>query len=469
MILLQRYIAAACCDKINTRLHHPTLSIPFITCLKATPTSTLKFPDDHEDLGSASSNPELEYDQIFLSLLPSIETSKPIPILLNQAADPGHGKLYTRETQAEFHSLLRHLLEKYIESVEQLTSYGSPNYSGPAKYNDALLNVVVFGGALFQLTTTSAIKKHLQAIEPHLRSGDHKHMDTSQDIENDPDLCSVQPSAIYENHIVPLWQSYLNWLKLMVGHFEALWILSAYIKAPAFSYEGVIIKVLMPPPVRTTMLSWKGLLESEHFPGAQSLMGGVVPDQQTKDIISFLEEWSDRSHGIGHIKTILSEVRKLSDSPKSGNHTIKSITKRLSNLNKPEAPHRAAYVQDLISRVEKLNKETDKSRRRDSIDQIIQMLESLSGCSLLLNSLWHNPLGTGQGFTGSHHCEFFLASLISLSRSAARPTDGRLRCVLDELVVRRTALHLGLSNLLHHRALNHSLECPNDVAQFVLT
>ena len=38
------------------------------------------------------------------------------------------------------------------------------------------------------------------------------------------DIHGVQPSAVHDGNVVPLWESYLNWLKLMVGHLEAIWI-----------------------------------------------------------------------------------------------------------------------------------------------------------------------------------------------------------------------------------------------------
>jgi hypothetical protein len=97
-------------------------------------------------VGSAN-NLDLQYDKIFLFLLFSIKTTKPIPNLQKQAETAGHRKLYTKEIQKKLHSLLYDLLNKYVISVDKLANWSS----GSAKYKDALLNVEAPSDTLFSL------------------------------------------------------------------------------------------------------------------------------------------------------------------------------------------------------------------------------------------------------------------------------------------------------------------------------
>jgi len=78
-----------------------------------------------------------------------------------------------------------------------------------------------------------------------------------------------------------LWMSYRDWLKLMVAHMDTVAILSAHICGNTFSYTGISIKIIPPQPVSLTLLSWKTLLRSRHFPKANDL----------EDLIQFFDRW----------------------------------------------------------------------------------------------------------------------------------------------------------------------------------
>ena len=75
--------------------------------------------------------------------------------------------------------------------------------------------------------------------------------------------------------------SYRNWLKLIVAHMDTVAILSAHVCGNTFPYTGISIKIIPPQPVSSTLLPWKTLLQSRHFPKANDL----------EDLIQFFDGW----------------------------------------------------------------------------------------------------------------------------------------------------------------------------------
>ena len=302
------------------------LSKHFTLSLKQS--SPSKFTEDHQ---IASNRRKLEQDKFFLSILHMVQFSKPIPNLLKQACAAKCGQsfeLYNETTQMEFHTVLCELLEQYKNSLDDLVNYpaSKPNFNSPKTYRETLLMAVGIGDTLHHLTRTAAIKKHLQALESCL---DDRRQDKAEDTRlekmveemvEDSDLCSVQPSALHKGDVVPLWQSYFNWLRLMVVHFEAVWILNMHINDSNFQYNGAAIKILAPPRVSQVMLTWKQLLQSDHFSQVDTGPGETTPHRSTDEIILFLDQWSlpDNDDGVS-IEDILSMVTDLHKNPHASN------------------------------------------------------------------------------------------------------------------------------------------------------
>ena len=297
--LFEQYIVAACCKKMLSRLTHP-LSMPFKVSLNKLSSD---FPKPTQIAYDAN---DLNHDKAFLSLLSAIQSdiSKPTPNLLKvaEASNNEPFELYTEETQSEIHTLICDLLEKYERSLEALTKY-SPDTT--SSFIVTLLRAVGFGNALHHLIKTTAIKKHLKAIELHLDNFradadelELKETDMEGDMPDNPDIRSVQPSAVHDGNVMPPWESYLNWLKLMVAHVEAIWVVTAHITDREFQYTGINIKMLIPPRSKQTMLPWEKLLTSSHFPPGPP-PGSIeknLPLRLTEEIISFLKGASGKGH-----------------------------------------------------------------------------------------------------------------------------------------------------------------------------
>jgi hypothetical protein len=84
----------------------------------------------------------------------------------------------------------------------------------------------------------------------------------TEDEPHNPELDSVQPATTHneDSAPLPLWQSYKDWLRLMVVHFDGVAILSKYVQSLGPVYKGISIEVLAPPRVSGEMLSWENLL-----------------------------------------------------------------------------------------------------------------------------------------------------------------------------------------------------------------
>ena len=100
----------------------------------------------------------------------------------------------------------------------------------------------------------------------------------------------------------------------MVSDFDTVSVLTDYIRQPMFQYNCIIIKILIPPRVSETMLSWCELLLSKHFTKPE-----LSSDNESVDnIIKFFEHWSapdmKLNDGSCTVDDVKQEVRALYDS-----------------------------------------------------------------------------------------------------------------------------------------------------------
>jgi hypothetical protein len=271
------YVIAASYPKILRRIKHPTLSIPYITSLN----QVKNFHFD-ESMRSVASKEEIENDRLFLVkyLLTAVEESwlgLSTPNLCQQAKLAKQGdrfQLYTKDTCLEFHLLLSVLLTKFRKSLDDLSkSRGSEDSEEPTvgseDFKTHLLAVMLDGYALQRIARGSALPMHVKTITPMLnnynlstdeaRGGGH---------EFDAELEAVQPSVIGEGGVrMDLWKSYVDWLKLIVVHFDAVDILLRHVTEPSFPFKSISIKILVPPPVDNALLPWQDLFtDSNLFP-----------------------------------------------------------------------------------------------------------------------------------------------------------------------------------------------------------
>jgi hypothetical protein len=107
---------------------------------------------------------------------------------------------------------------------------------------------------------------------------DDEEQEGAKEEGEDVNLNRVQPCVIRDNVLLPLWRSYLDWLRLMVVHLDAIAILTGYVSGQEFRYNDISIKILLPPHVGSSILSWSEFLNSKHFPA----------NIETQEIIKFL-------------------------------------------------------------------------------------------------------------------------------------------------------------------------------------
>ncbi len=426
--LLQRYLTGMASTKMARRLNNEALSKPFLNCLKGLDTS--RFPDvvcDTTDLDRERYNP-------LLSALRITKTRTSIPNLREQAEAASNGTpfdVYTDKTKEEFHNILCEILHDYTTSMTELAKYYDPKQSADLQdFRLRLYEAAISGNALLHLARSSAIEKHLQAIEHLLGDFRRNKADDTRMVEEDEiddDLRSVQPSAVHDGQVIPLWESYLKWLRLMVSHFDATSILTQYIKHPDFQYNRITIKIITPPRVDKCLLTWEQLLQSKYFPEPQ------LTDVSTDTIIEFLKEWSDSEKEAQGGGRSIDQILKTLKGPFDPSTTIR-LTEDLVALGSVGSSGWKAYIKNMV---ELLTKHRISSTVQEVIPDIIGMLETLRDNSLLFKMLRKAPLGSGKNFTGAIHCEALLALLIILSRTkASGPIYEQYREILNELRVR---------------------------------
>lgn len=203
----------------------------------------------------------------------------------------------------------------------------------------------------------------------------------------------------------------------MVAYFNAVSILTQYVKQLDFQYNRIVIKILRSPPVNVKMLSWDTLLESDHFPPPDMPSPGVSTDE----IINFLRKWSAPDEVVNDatsIDEVLQDVRALldQDPPFDLVNSIEPILEGLQTLQGCKSPGWKTSVAMITSEVELLGGHTEQTTSQNAIHDIIRALKNLDDNSLLFRNLRKSPLATGDCEVAMH-CEVVLASLISLART----------------------------------------------------
>ena len=409
---LLHYIVATCCPKMIQRLNHKTLSVPLIEALEQIRTFT--FEESKLDQEQKEGD---ESDLLFLTtFLPHAapELHIPIPKIMEKIKGPSgiEGRsafrLYTQETCLEFHQLLVQLLLRFRSSLAALVTYRKGlefSTQSPQDTKDEVERAVIYGYALHRLTKGAALPMHLKIIAPLLRSlnlGGKITMPTpapgeeqEEPKELDEELKAVQPFVEVDGVETPLWQSYLDWLRLMVAHFDAADILLTYVTGPSFVHHTISIQVLVAPPVDERLLPLKELLNDPTLFPTTTTAASPHNSQATitnREILEFLEEGFKHS---SHVKGINTRWTKRGQNPSN----IKTIKGVLEDLK--------------ISRFEGWSLSATKlldALNASPIDssKITEDIESLWASCAFFTSLEKSQ----RKFKGTLHCEVCLASLL---------------------------------------------------------
>jgi hypothetical protein len=208
------YVIATCYPKMERRLGHPTMSLPYINSLKGV--AIVPF---NESLREEPTIREIASDRSFLSFVPGLidHLHTPIPHIHEQvklAAADQDFQLYDKNTCQEFHFLFLELLKRFQTSLKELTN--SQNDNG--QFTKYVLQALLMGDALRRMAKGAALRMHLRTIEAKLV--DHRRPDMSMPMpggnaakdeeqgekqdEPDEELEAVQPSALSMEKNVPV-------------------------------------------------------------------------------------------------------------------------------------------------------------------------------------------------------------------------------------------------------------------------
>jgi hypothetical protein len=210
----------------------------------------------------------------------------------------------------------------------------------------------------------------------------------------------------------------------MVIHFDAIQILAAHMrKIPNL---GLRIKILVPPHPDEKMLPWKELLNHEkYFPMIRVDNDNVPPS--VDEIINFLDPGPELSENrarnlhdnitpiLADIKLVLRRVSRLGSIPAASGPKAKSametVITDLRKLTSCAPPVSEAYIETIIAKLERAKEMWLLLDRDKFIDDICDMVLTLMDNARLHESLRADkPLGRGEGFKGTRHCELCLAA-----------------------------------------------------------
>jgi hypothetical protein len=446
--ILQDYVIAACFKKILFRMENG-LSMPYYMGIISL--SNFQFKETHIEPKTKEMNMENMFRSALGSLINAKLVDTPVTNLLAVISKGSVGQeLYTKDTCQEFHLLLCSVLRHFLLHLRELSLLKKPNR---AVFDNAVRKIGCFGEFLQTMAGSVAIQRHLKVIEDellifHSRAREVANQTPSNietkpenDIELDVELQSVQPFVIHDGKQLPMWKAAKDWLKLMVVHFDALKIVNSHFKVTKVT--KITIKIISPPVTDSKMLSWKDLLQDTKYMKFRNADPNPFsskypdPDPTAEDVIAFLEK---NINGLDTAKgnsTILDMQNAVIELVKSSSFEAVSFTKlddMLLGLRKGLSPDQAEItkrIRSMIKNLELMNGD-DKSRR-DLLYKILGLLDSLSVSALFFRKLRKGaPLSSETSFSGAHHCEILLASLIAMAESSPStlPKD-----VLQELLV----------------------------------
>jgi hypothetical protein len=409
--VFQDYITAACAWKMERRFDDP-LSAPFMESFDG---SDLSF----EFRDNVYSHKDTKSDLYLCEILDHInglpDFAGTVPALLARKEVVGLGRpfeLYTAETCAEFHQLLCRLLlyfpealnilQATREAVKQAADSGRSSQSHrksnknrhptqaalgttPEDFTHALDAAVCFGRWLHALVQSRALEAHLRVLEHSgkLRKPGKVGRGGGGAEEPDVDLQGVYVKTRQNDGgqeiKIPLWESYMNWLKLLVAHFDAIDILHRHVIGKHFTgYSGVIIRVFPPPPVTRHLLGWRDLLRSACFPDSPKSGTGTSASVElsNENIITFLEKSMEKGALLQDAKR---RLQKCGPDVTLFDGIVDSLKKDLKELlGGIDVQAFILETESDIEEISNLAKDAHLSVKQYTIDRMLDS-ESLSG------------------------------------------------------------------------------------------
>jgi hypothetical protein len=432
MDTFHHYIIAVSIQKMNSRMTNDIISTLYYDCLQDLPTFPYIRP---KELESGCPN----RDGSFIRAIPSLKkyADTKIPFLQQFAetrtpneetktTTPQHqlSEIYDENTCIEFHLLLCELLYRFKGSLDIVMrkraeknpkSQGVLNSLGSVKQErgeegevlKALKRVRIVGHFLKTMVTSSIMEAHLLSIANFLVFDPRKSWTPGPEDSEDTDLAEfeyLKPFSMRRGRVVLLWESYRDWLTLLVHYFVAAEELALYVKNFGSDVEAISISILSPPQSSKSGLPWTKLLENERF------FPTVLGQPSGKEFVDFLGKMPKTNDGeIQNLKevtksTLLLKGELESISPAQLDNKIDELTKQLNKLTSLEFDH---ICEEFLAL-----KKFENPRAR--IQKIEDMLSVLSRQAVFYQQLREGSIHSGENFRGVYHCEAFTASLLTL-------------------------------------------------------
>jgi hypothetical protein len=409
------YIIAVSFKKMNRRMTNDRISVPYNACLLKLKT----FP--FINLPVTKRDRDRNHDKRFIGVIPKLAklAKTNIPNLL-LAANLEAIEIYNESTYMEFHLLLCELLTRFSSSLAKLTTIKAD--SETKIISDALTEVNIFGSYLRTMVRSSALEIHLQTIAPLLVVDGKKSWtpDSEEEIVDLADFQRLKPYSMRKGKALLPWESYRDWLKLLVHYFDAAKVLTEHFNTELPTGSAISITILTPPlplatPSKTTMLPWTDLLATEQFfptlPGelsGQNLIGFL--QVELEGITGDKRELDDITNVKNSALQLKEKLESLADLP--GPTDSEAILTEIEDLS--QAAGKCPTVDQRVVKDILALKSLKPQDRPTKMEDIVDILSTWLNGAKFYASLKAGALRIGDRFSGRYHCEAYIASLLAL-------------------------------------------------------
>ena len=379
---------------------NPHFSVPYLDCL-------LNIKIFQYTQSPAAPRPQgRNRDELFIKSIPVLATFHKIKIPRLEAAAKMKEpiEIYNEDTYMEFHDLVGILLSRFLSSLEQLkkleTDMVKTKNFDLESILAALKKVRASGHYLRAIVSGAAIEKYLQNIAQFLVVDTRKAWPDLVDNDDDDTFFFLKPNSMRKGQAIVSWQSYRDWLKLMVLYFDAAQVLASFIASLKRQPPVPIsILILSPPHPNDQMPHWEPLLQNERY------FSQVPGEPSGKELVDWLHSRFKSSKTGDSIATIIKSAQLLND-PSPSDAKIDLLATQMENCSSLGADQDIAVITKRIIAL-KLLKSQD---RPSQVQKILELLTTFQRRATFYKKLSLEGLGA----PGTQHCEAYVASILTL-------------------------------------------------------
>jgi hypothetical protein len=184
------------------------------------------------------------------------------------------------------------------------------------------------------MARSSAIETHFQTISRFLDVDDKKLWTPEPDDADFSEFQDLKPYSMRKGKSLLPWESYRDWLMLMVHYFDAASVLNKHMRSLSPN-ATISITIMSPPLPDRKMLTWIEVLKSDRF------FPKLETEAPGEDFIKFLQ---------GNLDSDNSDDNTLATSDHRDAHFYHSLKKGpLFHGTFSGKPHAEAYMSSLIT------------------------------------------------------------------------------------------------------------------------